>query len=153
MPSTGLALRRRIKFLIPYQHVCSVEHVDPPRSLPDSPTGRESSPLRRGRQTNSRFMAARENPKRELQQPDSSRLEAGKKPAPRGAKVRHRSTWRTPPHAHTFSAIKPRSEPTDPGMETIVPSSTDELDSATFRKTLCTFVVVNVKLFNGMAGF
>ena len=38
-------------------------------------------------------------------------------------------------------------------METIVPSSTDELDSATFRKTLCTFVVVNVKLFNGMAGF
>ena len=38
-------------------------------------------------------------------------------------------------------------------METIVPSSADELDSATLRKTLCTFVVVNVKLFNGMAGF
>ena len=38
-------------------------------------------------------------------------------------------------------------------METIVPSSVDELDSATLRKTLCTFVVVNVNLFNGMAGF
>ena len=56
------------------------------------------------------------------------------------------------PGAHIFSH-KTRVRTAARGMETIVPSSTDELDSATFRKTLCTFVVVNVKLFNGMAGF
>ena len=48
------------------------------------------------------------------------------------------------------------AQDTGQDMPTIMPSVDEDAanrDSATFRQTLCTFVVVNVKLFNGMAGF
>ena len=41
---------RRITFLIPYKHVCSVEHVDLARSQPDSAIGRKLNPLRHSSQ-------------------------------------------------------------------------------------------------------